>query len=171
MSKKESAFGTEPRRPAGEHPQDSMPSQVEDDKRSFTSQRLQVLTSGSRIHFNLKKRHQALLTSGSSTNLSQAPFNANSACEILFDAKSSSVSDGSCTSARRTGANRFRSSRRPRPPRSRGSRCPPLGAPPVLRGSGYSAEGNGCGLTLSNWGYAGFRLWFHLPRCHFGAFF
>ena len=29
----------------------------------------------------------------------------------------------------------------------------------------------GHGSKLKSWGYAGFSLWFHLPRCHFGTTF
>ena len=29
----------------------------------------------------------------------------------------------------------------------------------------------GYGSKLKSWGYAGFSLWFHLPRCHFGTTF
>ena len=29
----------------------------------------------------------------------------------------------------------------------------------------------GYGLKLKSWGDAGFGLWFHLPRCHFGTTF
>ena len=30
---------------------------------------------------------------------------------------------------------------------------------------------NGCGSKFKSQGYAGFSLWFHLPRCHFGSLF
>ena len=29
----------------------------------------------------------------------------------------------------------------------------------------------GCGSTLKKWGYAGFSLWFHIPRCHVATSF
>ena len=34
----------------------------------------------------------------------------------------------------------------------------------------FITTGSGCGSKLKRLGYAGFSLWFHLPRCHFGTF-